>query len=255
MENLNIGIIGGCMTFQKDIKISQLFHRRFSSLVNENHGIKTYFYLKYYDEFSQIPQLANELFEKQDINIMIVQIRPEPFFKRAAFIIDNHKGKYIINPTLLNNKGLKSIEKILGTKDPVYINSKKDLSIIKYYSYLPFLMFNYQIGHIFGLTIRSKNGILGAINLVNEKCMERKIPLIVIGILNSLNKHSDKVAGKLNTDAKKAFIKSNLHYIDIYSTINKDLKKYFSEDKYHLSYEGHLLISDMLYDTFRTNLL
>ncbi len=90
-KTLEIGIIGGCMTCQTDLKLSQLFYRSFSQSLLENESVKCFVSLKYYNEYYRIPEQIQVLLAKLKPGMMIIQIRPAPMVMRCEFLIQNYR--------------------------------------------------------------------------------------------------------------------------------------------------------------------
>lgn len=247
MENLNIGTIGGCMICQTDLKLSQLFYRSLAQKLLENDGIKCFINLKYYNVYHTVLESAKKLASNTKPDIIILQVRPAPFIMQSEFLIQNYKGRFIINPLIYSKRNIVKIEEILGTKDPEIIHTDKLDGFFKKLPLLPVLRFNICLGNIFLLKRKATKSLEITIDDLARFCRDNKIKLLIIGTINSYYKvHNDSLAG-INDYLKKHAGLNGICYIDIFSLIDKEKDKYFGPDKYHLNQAGHELVANLLY--------
>jgi hypothetical protein len=248
---MNIGIIGGCMTCQSDLKLSQLFFRSFARKILENDCIKCFVSLRYYNEYFRIPELAENLINTSSPDIIILQIRPAPFIMRSELIIQNYRGKFILNPLFFSKYALEKIEKILGTENPDIIKVS-DLKVgMRKYLLLFISRNNLAWGKFFFLR---RNAITSLENYLNElirMCNDKQIKLFVLGTINSyFNNHND-ILSEMNAAMKKTAELSGVCYTDIFSQINDDKDSFFGTDRYHLNQNGHELAAGLLYECYK----
>lgn len=247
MESINTGIIGGCMTCQTDLKLSQLFYRSFSQKLLEYDGTKCYVSLKYYNEYFRIPELARQLISSSRPDLIILQIRPAPFIMRSELLIQDYSGRFLINPLVFSSENIFKIESILGTKDPVFIEPGKLRNPLKRLAIMPVLRYNILAGRLFGLekkAVRSAGEILKELNGI---CTENHVRLMVIGNISSYNVMHDHYLGRFNRAMKKLSDELGIFYLDIYSRIQGDPDRYFGPDRSHLNREGHELVAGLLF--------
>jgi hypothetical protein len=249
-KTLNIGIIGGCMTCQTDLKLSQLFYRSFSQTLLEKESVKCFVSLKYYNEYYRIPGRIQEIIAKLKPGVMIIQVRPAPMIMRCEFLIQNYRGGYILNPLIFKPVELGKLEAILGTKEPVFAKLQS-LSFWKRLLIGAVLSKNMQLGRIFGLHQRALDSVREIMEQSIGQCKKENIPLLIIGPLNASYPQNNIVLGKLNKTLKIVSEQSGTGYIDIYSILEKERKRFFTRDEHHLNAEGHGLVSDMLYEEFK----
>ncbi len=245
---VEIGIIGGCMASQLDLGISNLYHRKLARKLMDKLNIESNTRIKVFPEYYRIFGLVNQLVKNNGIDILILQLRPAPFIKRADFLIDNRKGKYIVNPILLNPFNAKKLEDITLVKDPVLepwklIRDPKKLNLID-----KILKKNTKIGGLFFLKMHAQRYVLKTITSVHSICAENNIELIVVGALNPINEIKVKLFFDLNNYLMSKLSKYNIAYIDIFNIMKKDKKSFYSEDMFHINKKGHEVIAGLLFE-------
>jgi hypothetical protein len=247
MESLNIGIIGGCMICQAGLKLSQLFYRSLVQKLSDNKGIKCDINLKYYTLYSSVLESAKQLERNVKPDILILQIRPAPFIMQSEFMIQNYKGRFIINPLILSKKNTTKIEDILTTKDPLILHTDRLDGLFKKLLLLPVLRFNICLGNLFLLKRRAAKSLENAVGDLTIFCRENNIKLVIIGTINSYNKFHNNILAEINLKMKKLAVVNGIKYVDIFSLIDNEKDNYFASDKYHLNKEGHELIASLIY--------
>jgi hypothetical protein len=250
-KTLEIGIIGGCMTCQTDLKLSQLFYRSFSQTLLENESVKCFVSLKYYNEYYKIPEYASMPFNKTKPGLVIIQVRPAPFVMRSEFLIQDYRGHFILNPLIANPGNFTRLETILGTKDPVMIKPGQIRGFFRRTFIMAVLRLNYLLGRIFGLQRRALNSIAGIMDQAIVHCRQNEISLLVIGPLNSASRASNAALRRLNRSLRHQAERNGMGYIDIYSFLDKHRDRFFTSDQHHLNAEGHKQVSSMLYEEFK----
>jgi hypothetical protein len=251
METVNVGIIGGCMTCQPNMKLSRLFFRLFAKKLMDQDNVKCYVNLKYYNEYHRIPELAEQLINKSNPGVIILQVRPAPFIMRSEFLIQDYKGKFIINPLIQSPANIERIENILATKDPVFIRVYNLPWNIKRFVLEVLMRNNIRLGNLFLLEKKATRSLISIIDRLINLCRENSITLYVVGTISSSYKTSDSSLSGMNESLKKFLSGKGIEYLDIYSLISKDQNLYFSEDKYHLNELGHELVAGILYKRFK----
>lgn len=247
MESIHIGIIGGCMICQTDLKLSQLFYRSFAQKLLDNDGIKCFINLKYYSVYNKVLDSAEQLASNTKPDIIILQVRPAPFIMQSELLIQNYKGRFIVNPLIYSKRNIVKIEEILATKDPEIIHTDKLDRLFKKLILLPVLRFNICLGNIFLLKRKATKSLEIIIDDLARFCRDNKIKLLIVGTINSYYKvHNNSLAG-INNSLKKQAGLNGICYIDIFSLIDKEKDKYFASDKYHLNQAGHELVANLLY--------
>jgi hypothetical protein len=170
------------------------------------------------------------------------------YSKRTDFLIDNKRGRYILNPILLTPWKYDELEKITLLKNPVSpwdisLNKRKK-AILKFS-----LANNYYIGKYLLLKWRAEKYVLKTIKRINRICISKKIKFLVIGPVNPINELKVRLFGELDSLLARRLKKLNIFYIDIYDEIGLDKESYYLEDGFHLNQKGHKLIADNLYET------
>jgi len=251
MKEINIGIIGGCMTCQTDLKLSQLFYRKLSKELLDKDDIKCFVSLRYYNEYFRIPEKADHLVKNAKPATIILQVRPAPFIMRSELMIQDYKGRYIINPLVFSHKNIERIENILGTKDPIVLNPYKIKGHLKRLTIKKILHRNTSLGNIFGLKRKAQKSLDEYIIYLQNLCAKNNIHLIIIGTLNSYSYERNELLSEMNNSLKKLTESRGINYLDVFSLVNDDKDRYFGTDKFHLNEEGHALVAGLLYEQMR----
>ena len=248
MNNLNIGIIGGCMTCQTDLKLSQLFFRVLSQKLQDQDNIKCFVSLKYYNEYFRIPERAKNLLIKDKPDIIILQVRPAPFIMRSELLIQDYQGRFILNPLIRSYKNLEMIETILGTKDPVILQEERLEGAFNKMVVLPVLKNNISLGQLFHLRSKALKSLSKIIIDLSEFCKEHQIKFFILGTINSYNKMHNKNLARMNGIIKNLAEAQGISYSDLFSLFGKDKDLYFGPDKFHLNETGHEIAASLLYE-------
>lgn len=254
METVNIGIIGGCMTCQTDIKLSQLFYRALSANFLEKDDIRCLVSLRYYNEYFRIPEKAEHLVKYVKPERIILQIRPAPFIMRSEFLIQDYRGGFLINP-LVCSKNLEKTETILGTKDPVILQEDKLKGFYNNLIILPLLKHNIRIGNLFSLKKNALKSLSDYIISLDQLCKENHISLYLIGTINSYTEKHNDLLSWMNEEIKKLAEVKEIPYLDIFTLMNDNKDQYFGPDRFHLNAEGHALVARMLYSCMHSQLV
>jgi citrate lyase beta subunit len=247
-KKIDIGIVGGCMASQLELGLSNLYHRRLSSRLRKEAKMESHTHIKVFSEYNKIEPLVYKITEKHGLDILILQIRPALYSKRTDFLIDNKRGRYILNPILLTPWKYDELEKITLLKNPlspwdISLNKRKK-AILKFS-----LANNYYIGKYLLLKWRAEKYVLKTIKRINRICISKKIKFLVIGPANPINELKVRLFGELDSLLARRLKKLNIFYIDIYDEIGLDKESYYLEDGFHLNQKGHKLIADNLYET------
>jgi len=254
MRTLNIGIVGGCMTCQTDLKLSQLFYRSLSKKLMDNDDIKCFVSLRYYNEYFRIPEQARHLIQYEKPDLIILQLRPAPFVMRSEFLIQDYQGKFIINPLIFSNRKLEKIESILGTKDPIILHEYDFQQRINKSVLLRILKSNISIGNLFRLKARVIKSVKKIITDLETTTRERQIPLFIVGNINSYNEMHNHHLSHLNSEIKAHAGQKGIPYVDLFSSFDGNLDLFFGADRFHLNSEGHERTAELLYSHIKSYL-
>ncbi len=254
METVNMGIIGGCMTCQTDMKLSQLFYRALSANFLEKDDIKCLVSLRYYNEYFRIPEKAEHLVKYVKPDTIILQIRPAPFIMRSEFLIQDYRGGFLINP-LIFSKNPEKLETILGTKDPVIIEQDKLKGFFRKIFIKPVLKSNIAFGNLFSLKKNALKSLSEYIISLDQLCKENHISLYLIGTINSYTKKHNDLLSWMNEEIKKLAEIKEITYLDIFTLMNDNKDHYFGPDRFHLNAEGHALVAQLLYSGMHAHLI
>jgi hypothetical protein len=250
-NRLNVGIIGGCMTCQTGLGLSNLFHRVLARKLKDSYNTDIDTQILFYNEFYKAPILLRESLNKTKLDVLVFQIRPEPYGRRCELIIDNNKGRFIINPILFRPRNAPVLEEIQAIKDPVRLNPEKFKGKNLYHLIRLLLYLNKPLGNLFFLEKNAKNYLLGIIDELKILCDENSIRLIVVGIIPGVWKHENIYRVRFNDATRERLADHNLPFIDLVEQMGSDRNSYFMDDKYHLNIQAHRLIADLLVSEFQ----
>jgi hypothetical protein len=245
MKKIDIGLIGGCMICQPGLDLGDLFFRRLNNKAMSEFNTRCQISLGYYNEYSRIPEIADSLISKNDLSLLMVQIRPAPMLMRNSLIIDDYHGAYKLNPLFYKIHGYAELESILGTKNP----DIKDVTRIRSDepAFLKWcLKNNLRIGELCGLRFRARSSLLRILKKTGISTKKRGVRFLVMGILPAFFPPHNELFHDFNRTLNEKLTGAGIDYLDLFSNMNQEKERYFSSDLYHLSKDGHQMISDSL---------
>jgi len=247
--NLYTGIIGGCMMCQPGLQLSELYFRRFSHLVEEHFGIMPRVSFGYYNDFYKVPLLADHLFKKEAIKLVVFQIRPAPILARSEFMISDYQGGLILNPLLKKRKNYQKLEEILGQMNPV-IRGPNGFSWWKRCYLIPLHKHRVRLGELSGLVKNTQAYLQQTLLMLQKKCAENDAALFVVSPVPTSNKNRNDLLFEMNVFLKDTIADASIPYIDVFSAFLQKLDAYLTEDRIHLNAAGHDLLANKLFDEF-----
>ncbi len=247
MEEIKIGIIGGCLASLNNVSKSDLFYMRIKNYFKDNYKLS--FSLGSYNNFSEIEDEIIRLKGKKDIEYLILQIRPDVYLKNCKIYLKTSKGNFI-NPLLKNKKDYQNIEnneKRLNISIHERINSKvtnmKRTSLFK--KYLSFYNLNLFFGYIFGIEKSLEKYYLNKIIQITDFCAENNIKLIIHGPVARISYKMELVLIENLSNNLQKELKNICTYIKTNEILYKNEKVLF-EDEMHVNSNGHLMLSEKI---------
>ena len=116
-----IGFIGGCAITQRNIPKEKRFIEVIKSKAKSKHLLVPSFVFSSYTQFSQCGDAVQKILNKQDVDFLILHIRPQPLLIQSKFVIKypkkNGGTSFLLNPLITRNQ-IASTEKNQST--PVF---------------------------------------------------------------------------------------------------------------------------------------
>ncbi len=236
-KNINIHFSGGCALTQKNIPRKARFITVLNDKLVSNLLSSPKFSFSSYGNFLELLNKSKSQIKKNENNIFIVQIRPQPYIVISKFIIKyydkNNKLTFKINPFFSKSKS----RELINNPNPKF----NQLSIKP-----TFLEFNLFLGRLFNINSHSSKYVFKTIQEIQFMCNKNNIPFIVLGISpQPISIQGNIICEKLNNYLKKECSKNKIHYIDNFAEMNN--YKNFLSDKLHLSLNGHRKLGEILF--------
>lgn len=263
MDKFCLGIIGRCLSCQPWINTSDLYHRQLRDLLEKNNNIIMRVSIASYSELEPYKRMEI-LYNKKTLDGVLYFMRSvlnEPLL--------NHLGKYrySLHPNFFKlifaKKKIVYSEDINVIKNAFRIRKLKDShdlydNPISQSSNIPSQRF------IFGISLRQLNFLAGRLlnpmkiatelyyfERLRKFCLEKKIPLFVIGpitdVKNLINKNSLSLLKKMEKKFQKKFKKHQILNYYLYSLTDEMGQTLYKKDQQHFSFNGHAFLARQLY--------
>ncbi len=202
MENIKIGLVGGCLAGLGNVGKSQLFYSRLKSGVKPDFDVT--FSLEGYSNIEDLEEKIKNLNSKRKLDILLLQVRPAPFVRACRLFL--RAPQYRVNPLLLGRKP-GNLLKMPAEAEDEFVGTIKDLKYSVKRKYFSAFNINVFLGFMFGVNKRVENYYIEQIISVSQLCKDLGIRLIVHGPVprNSLgmaNKLLRSFANKLERQLK-----------------------------------------------------
>ncbi len=236
-NKLNISIIGGCALTQKNIPKESRFYSVFNKRMVNDLEIDTSISFASYTNYNNLEAIIKRMILKKKSNIIILQIRPQPFLILTKPIIRGNNPSKLVNPLLYSsaafNHNEKEISPVFNTlaKKPIFMNT------------------NMYLGKLFRLKEKASKHILDTIKNIQSVCNESDIKLFILGIPPQLmTKQTNNNCKFLDDYLYTNCCKNGIKYITTFKNLNEN--KYFEKDKVHFSEAGHIMLGEIMFQEF-----
>ncbi len=251
---IKVLIFGGSALGQNYLGLSNLFYKKFSNWILEEHGLKCEINLKALRSFDSLPEIVGGILEEKKYDFIFIQIRPGLVNMRFNFLM-RKKGKrhfnFIRNPYMRRNlsrelenigsntinHSLNHLQRQLSLKAAIAANT------------------NAFFGFIFGYVKRASNQINELLSTVFNLVEKESTKIYVLGIFNSVRSPLvNFIYRKMNDSFSTRTNSVNGLYVDVFKEMNiqtKKGKRVYIEDQYHLSKFGHEILANRLIEEFR----
>jgi len=248
MQNLNIMILGGCFTEQHNINYAEHYHQLLrAKLISQNYDV--HLNIVRYERLTKCLQKIILQTDIQQPDILIFHVRSEPLLRIAKFyykFLDSTKKiKYAFNFSIFN-KNNSELHRHFINRPNVFTTSFNDQRENAFYLFL--LNFNYLFGALFGNWKYAYKLYLKLINDIQTFCIERQIPLIIVGpVSRPRNSIENLLSIKLNNYCEAIEFNSDVSYIKTLGIYNNKNENLFFENGMHVNQAGHKRISNLLF--------
>ena len=241
MDRVNIGFVGGCAITQHSVSRQNRFYSVFQKKVTDHKMFRPVFSFASYSHYQYLAESCIEVLSKNKLDLLIVHLRPQPFYILSKLIIkylDETKGKsFYLNP-LLFGKNIK-----LKPEAKLALRFDEDL-------HKPMFMdINILLGNIFKLNSKASARIYEEITKVHFQCQQYNVKLAVLGIPHQpYSKIGSSNSKKLNWFLKDKLQKNDIQYFDCFNEMKKP--ECYLKDKLHFSSKGHNVLGTVLFEGF-----
>lgn len=239
---INIGIVGGCAITQNNIPKENRFFSVSKKNIESDLTIETSLSFSNYANFYQLEESIMKLLAKKKTDLLIIQIRPQPFLNLTKLMIRGNDPKISFNHLIFNRNHSHKYENELPPKFNQLVS--KPL----------FMEFNIFLGRLIQLNKIASNLIINILVRLHSICVKDKVQLLVLGISpQPMTKQGNINCRSLDNYLKKKCNSHGINYIDTFEKMN-DLK-YYEKDKVHLSELGHFKLGESLSEGIKNTLL
>ena len=234
---INIHFSGGCALTQKNIPRKDRFLTVLNDKLETNLLPIPKFSFSSYGNFLELLIKSKHQIKKNENEIFIAQIRPQPYILISKFLIKyldkNNKLTFKINPILSKRKN----RELINNSNPKF----NQLSVKP-----TFLEFNLFLGRLFNINTNSSKYVFKTIQEIQLMCNKNNIQFIVLGISpQPMSIQGNIICERLNNYLKKECSKNKIYYVDNFTEMNN--YKNFLSDKLHLSINGHRRLGEILF--------
>jgi len=238
---INIHFFGGCALTQKNIPRKDRFISVLNDKLVSNLSLKPKFSFSSYGNFLELLNKSKNQIEKNENEIFIAHIRPQPYILISKFIIKYidkyNKIKFAFNPFLSKRKG----RELVNISNPVF----NQLSVKP-----TFFEFNIFLGRLFNINSNSSQYVFKTIQEIQFMCNNNNIQFVILGISpQPMSIQGNIICKKLNDYLKSECSKHKIHYIDNFAEMNN--YRNFLSDKLHLSINGHRELGKILFEEIK----
>lgn len=247
MEEIKIGIIGGCLASLNNVSKSDLFYMRIKNYFKDNYKLS--FSLGSYNSISEIEDEIIRLKGKKDIQYLLLQIRPDVYLRNCKIYLKTSKGNFI-NPLLKNKNNYEDIENTekrlnvsIHERTNLKVTDMKEASLFK--QYFSFYNLNLFFGYIFGIEKSLEKYYLGKITHIINFCEKNNIKLIIHGPVPRISYKMESILIKDLSNNLEKELKNICTYVKTNEILYKNEKVLF-EDNRHVNSNGHLMLFEKL---------
>jgi hypothetical protein len=262
-REFTLGIIGGCMSHQRDVPFNDLYHRRLAAMLLEDPGVRLR--VRVARDFTlPYAERLERLLADRSVDGVMVHIRTVTLMAHARFFRRSQTGsgrRFALNPVLLDRRHRRAFsapEPAAARPKPHGPDAYSFNSGETYSSDAP------PPGRrIAGLRIRSVNAALGALAgldrwAVEEEmtrfadlaaaCAQRGLPLFVLGPPPSPeSRWNARVVRRANNLIRRRLSGTNIGFALLEPGPETADRPFTMRDGVHLTPDGHRFVAERLY--------
>jgi hypothetical protein len=276
VRDFNLGIIGGCLTHQRGIAKSELYHQRLAKRLERSEGIRLR--VRIARDFKQEHVFRLEsLLQEHRLDAVMVHVRSE-FSRKAAFVITVHTDgefRYYLHPFLfrpwrsgwatVENAGFAGCRLILRRPSPVTQTTDRDCKSDDdqkdWANIVPGALrvggvrirdTFYVGGVLTGLDNWAIRDELRMLEDLHTRCKELGLPLLVLGPSRRPDDcWLDRSCVKLDARLRIATGQRAVPYSDLMAISDGQGGRIYRPDGHHLTVSGHAYVADQLEQDLR----
>lgn len=265
MKNFNLGIIGNCLSCQPWINVSDLYHRQLKIKLLQQDNIHLKVHIAGNSNLEPRKRFE-ELIRKQTLDGILYVLRSAYPKQLIYFHKDLNKKPFItfdfFNYLFFKNKIIYSEHpnvialalKLRKQKDmhDIYLeDSQKDNPPKRKFLGIPLNKMNFLVAKYLGLDSLVINNELEYLLKLYRCCLNKKIPLFVLGPIPDLKKLKDKnnflFLKKMQKKLLSKILKMNIPNYFLSTRFSEEGNAFYKKDLAHLSVEGHAFLAKELY--------
>ncbi len=231
-----IGFVGGCAITQQTIPKEKRFFEIARAKLKADLSTEASFLFSVYSQFSELEASAEKIVARQNVDVLIIHLRPQPFLILSKLIIKqknkNNSAAFFINPLIYSKTAHPSLDKSTPVFNQLALKPK-------------FMEANVLAGRLFGLNKKAAKQIMSILKTIQSKCKQKNIQLVILGIPpQPMTKYGNINCKELNSSLIEECRKEGIEYVDSFAKLNSI--NCFDIDGLHLSEKGHAYLGDIL---------
>ncbi|MDD5362776.1 MAG: aldolase/citrate lyase family protein [Ignavibacteria bacterium] len=235
----SVGIIGGCLPVQENIKPDELYHQILTKKIKKECNVDMRITAERYDLLGDVLDLIKKSNEVNKFDCIIFHVRPDPYLLNTK-LYTKYIGKNNSMERKLNLQILKFREPSLMPVNRGFGAPKRN-PIKKILRNL-----NYFFGIIAGNAYVTAEEYIKLINEIDEYCRNYSVELIIAGPPARPRMHIEmKLMKNLGKKLQKSFA-GELTYADLFFHKSNKGGSLFFDDKVHYNKSGHELFADII---------
>ena len=264
---VTLGIVGGCLSHQKGIPQSQLFHRQLARRLGGVGQVRLRVRIARDFRETDVERLEH-LADRYSLDGVLLHVRPSFVARKSRLLVRHLAGgaaRYYVHPFLFNRRklGWESVERsdfdrcwwifqerarwegARGEPPPVFSGARTAVRSATGYHVSEL---NVLVGHWVGLGAWAVRDELAQVRTFGEACRSRNLPWILLGTPVFARRPHVRTLYTAMTDALQAFARTaDVPYCPLPRTEDSAGHPFFLADMRHLSEAGHTYVAEQLF--------